>query len=199
MKILSKHFNYLGCSTLLLGLLLTACQISSQENSSPTAASTAPSPETVSQTAASSETVAQANQSPETIVQNDSPEAIVQTLYHNFSSGNTSIVDQDQETLSRYFNTEMVNLILQDRACAERTQGICNLDFDILHNTQDPQISDLQIGTFDSTERTVTVTFKNDSRPETIIYQMENTSRGWRIADIQYPGEESLKTLLSKQ
>jgi hypothetical protein len=132
--------------------------------------------------------------------QADSPEATVQRLYRNFPLRHESIVDQDRAILSTYFDAQLVNLILQDRACAARTHRICNLDFDILYNTQDGRgIAGLQIGTFDTAAQTITVTFRNSNTPQQVIYQMEQTPTGWRIENIQYSPEESLRAILSEQ
>jgi hypothetical protein len=76
------------------------------------------------------------------------------------------------------------------------------LDFDPLYNAQDVLISNFRIGvpTGDDQKSTVTVTFRNDTRPETIKFRLRHADAGWRIENVVYAdGSDLVKILSSPQ
>ncbi|HEY9646843.1 MAG TPA: hypothetical protein V6C88_10755 [Chroococcidiopsis sp.] len=130
----------------------------------------------------------------------DSPTAVIQALYDDFSPNNlrTSIFEQSPEVMLQYFNSNLVNLIVQDRHCRAQNRRYCNLDFDPLSDSQDPSISNLQIGVFDVERNQAEVRFLNYETPILLIFTLENTLNGWRISDIASFRGYSLVDLLSQ-
>ena len=134
---------------------------------------------------------------------------IIQELYKEFAweavfaPSNKDLkgfVEQPQEVLEKYLNTELSQLIIQDSREAQKTQEIQRLDFCPLWDSQDPKASDLEIDPFKD-KNMVRVSFKYSGSNEIICidYIMAKTNQGWRISDIQYQnGDSLLKTLKSK-
>lgn len=127
-----------------------------------------------------------------------SPSDVVRQLYEDFSrDGSDSVHTQKREVLLKYFDRKLVDLFIKDQKCQEREQGICRLDFMVQYAAQDDQITDLQIGVFDASRKSLSVTFNNFGKPETLVYHVSKTSSGWRISDIRYHRGPSLVELLS--
>ena len=110
-----------------------------------------------------------------------------------------SLAGQSARTLSKYFAPRLAKLIADDAACQRRTRELCNLDFDILFDSQDPQVVDLSIA--EGPSNTVEVRFKDPvSSKETLIrYTVLRHAAAWRINDVVYmtDGQRKLRALLS--
>ena len=137
----------------------------------------------------------------------EKPEDVVAWLYRDFIFTATmssywkgaSLADQPKETLLLYFTEELASLFVKDRQCAEKTNGICNLDFSPIFDSQDPAVMDLEIAPADKSN-TVPIQFTNPGygKKVRISYEVAKTSRGWRIKDIIYIDGHSLKKILSQ-
>ena len=128
-----------------------------------------------------------------------SPRDIVQRLYRDFpAGGNKSINSQSREVLSRYFIAGVADLFVKIQECEKEGEGICGPDFMVLYDAQDYQLTEFRIGAFDQRKETVQVSFKNFGRPVVIMYQMDKTPAGWRIADIRYQKGLPLSELLKQ-
>ncbi|MGZ5199720.1 MAG: DUF3828 domain-containing protein [Telluria sp.] len=103
--------------------------------------------------------------------------------------------------LERYFSSEMARLLVADSACEVRTGEICNLDFDLLFDSQDPRVVDLDVQRVAS--GSVRVQFKDPvtDKKTVIEFKLALQQGKWRIADIVYRGhpQQSLKSALSRQ
>ena len=107
-------------------------------------------------------------------------------------------MEQPRAVLAQYFDDSLTELILRDRACAERTHEICRLDFDPIWDSQDPGATELKVlATGDSS--VVAVTFRFPSTGETIAlsYRMVRTRNGWRVHDIAYHDGSTLRSQLN--
>jgi hypothetical protein len=133
-------------------------------------------------------------------------EQLVEKLYRQFAweaimSGpefrQPGLIDQPESVLEQFFTPGITKLLLKDRAEAAAAGEVGRIDFLPLWASQDPSASDLSIGA--GTEpNTVTVGFLPlgaESRTE-LVFIVEETPSGLRIADIEYPGAYSLATLL---
>jgi hypothetical protein len=108
------------------------------------------------------------------------------------------LIDQPRAVLSRYFDDSLTNLILEDRACAEKAQAVCHLDFSPIWDSQDPGAKDLKVSaTNDPAVVKVTFRYPGNGELMTLTYPMAKTKSGWRIHDITYASHESLRTILS--
>lgn len=123
------------------------------------------------------------------------PIAPVAAMYRHFAwealSSDTEafgngLAAQSARALSQYFEPRLAKMIADDAACQSRTQAFCKLDFDILFDSQDPQVVDLSIAAGPS--NTVDVRFKDPvTADETrITYTVSRQASGWRISNATY-------------
>jgi hypothetical protein len=103
--------------------------------------------------------------------------------------------------LEKYFSPEMTRLLVADSACEARTGESCNLDFDLLFDSQDPRVVDLDVQRV--APGSVRVQFKDPvtDKKTVIDFKLAVQQGKWRIADIVYRGhpQQSLKSALSRQ
>jgi hypothetical protein len=113
-----------------------------------------------------------------------------------------NLIDQPERELSKYFTDSLSKLIIADRRCAAEAQDICNLDFDPIYDSQDPdgahqvRIEEMNA----STEVKVTFLRRwSSSAIAELRFKMINTSTGWRIDDIYYSDHESIRSILQRK
>ena len=88
---------------------------------------------------------------------------------------------------------ELLQLIQKDEQCAEKSEGICNIDFDTLFNSQDPPTLEEVKFSYQCRKNHVLVTIL-DKRSETqasdrqtqLDFSMVSQHKQWRIDDVQY-------------
>jgi hypothetical protein len=131
-------------------------------------------------------------------------DAVVSQLYKDFAweaapdhAEKPGLIDQPRAVLQRYFDDNLTNLILADRACAERTHEVCRLEFSPIWDSQDPAASGLKVSATKE-PGVVKVTFRDPESHDVteLTYRMTKTQMGWRVHDIAYKSHESLQTLL---
>jgi hypothetical protein len=109
------------------------------------------------------------------------------------------LAHQKKATLEKYFAPDLAELLVRDAVCQVRSQGICNLDFELLFDSQDPRVTDLDVQTVALGK--VAVSFKDPVNDETtkIEFNLAQVAGKWKIADVIYRrnGESSLKKVLS--
>jgi hypothetical protein len=110
------------------------------------------------------------------------------------------VAHQGKATLEQYFAPALADLLVKDAACQIRSRGICNLDFDLLFDSQDPRVTDLEVST--TSPGHVAVIYKDpvDGKTTRIDFDMARIGGAWKIADVIYgrPDKVSLKRLLSR-
>jgi hypothetical protein len=132
---------------------------------------------------------------------NSSPEDFIRSVYRFHQPwGKQPNWFADKRTLSKYFDKELTALFIKDDECKKREQGVCNLDFDPIYAAQDfdEKTTNLQIAAVAGQPGLFNVTFTNIGT-RTLVYRLTNTPSGWRISDIKYPEEPSLKEILSRE
>lgn len=108
------------------------------------------------------------------------------------------VSQQSESVLRGYFAPDLARLLIADRECAARTQGVCNLDFDPIFNAQDSSgASDLTVSPVARGEVVVSIRYPSDPKPMKLVFAVNQTPSGWRIADIRYPDGTSLRKLLN--
>lgn len=127
--------------------------------------------------------------------QNDTPQAVVQSLYKNyawevlFASANlTELIDQPDSELGRYFSPRLVAFLHKDQICRQKAGDACALDFDPIFASQDRgAIYGLEVRRVGGGVNDVIVLFhQNATSVVELTFKMTMTSDGWRIEDIQY-------------
>ncbi len=132
--------------------------------------------------------------------------AAVAKLYQDFAaeavidSAELSVEDlfgRPRAMLAKYLDDSLVALVLRDRECSRRSQGICNLDFAPIWDSQDPVGTTVKISEASDPTRVV-VELRYFERPEVrrLTYRMVKSPAGWRVADIEYSTHQSLVSLL---
>jgi hypothetical protein len=118
----------------------------------------------------------------------DSPELSVADLF-----------GRPKAAMARYLDDSLVALVMADRACSQRTQEVCNLDFAPIWDAQDPVGATVKIGEAKDPAR-VPVELHYPREPvRRLTYVMVKTPAGWRIHDIEYDSHESLVAMLRKK
>jgi hypothetical protein len=126
-----------------------------------------------------------------------SPIRIVQALYRDWA-GNKPFPTNDREVLERYFDSELIKLLLEDAKCGHGQNVICGLDFDPIYDTQEHVDKNRKIKIRSLSQvplPSVAVTLEHPAR--TLIYALHQTPTGWRISDIKYSDSRSLRNILS--
>jgi hypothetical protein len=130
-----------------------------------------------------------------------SPEALIRSIYEHHQPWNKKEIDlTTRATLSKYFDGDLVNLLVKDAECVEKTKEECRLGFDPILDAQDYEDAPKMDLTLKRTmtkknECTIAVTFTNLGT-RTLVYRLHTTAEGWRVSDIVYPEGHSLKRLL---
>lgn len=132
-----------------------------------------------------------------------SPERLIRSVYSEHQPWKKkTIILQDKDSLARYFDEQLSELILKENECVKTTRELCNLDFDPIMDAQDFEATkpDLKIIKVQSKVDSLSykVTFTNISK-RTLIYQLCDANNGWKICDIVYPDGNTLKSILSKK
>jgi hypothetical protein len=138
----------------------------------------------------------------------DNEAVVVAKLYKDFawqavaSQGDLfgdDLSHQSKSTLEKYFAPALANLLVKDAACQKRFQDICNLDFDLLFDSQDPRVTDLDVST--TSPGKVSVVYKDpvDGKATRIDFDVARVAGIWKITDVVYhrPEQVSLKRVLS--
>jgi hypothetical protein len=139
-----------------------------------------------------------------------SPAAVtaVAKIYQDFAaeavidSADLSIVglfSRSKTAMARYLDDSLVTLVMADRACSERTQDVCNLDFDPIWDAQDMVGITVKIDEGKDPARVAVELHTPDKTVRHLTYVMAKTAAGWRVKDIQYDSHESLVALLKRK
>jgi hypothetical protein len=111
------------------------------------------------------------------------------------------VAHQRKATLEHYFAPALADLLVKDAACQMHSQGICNLDFDLLFDSQDPRVTDLEVSA--TSPGHVAVVYKDpvDGKATRIDFDVARVAGNWKITDVIYnrPDKVSLKRVLSRQ
>lgn len=109
----------------------------------------------------------------------------IEKLYADFPVDSTDAVENlSVPELSKLFTPSLVSLINRDNKCSENGY-ICNLDFSLQWDSQDPSGAKVMVSQGASPEQ-VRVSIDGDNDPRELLYIMQQTPNGWRIADIKY-------------
>jgi hypothetical protein len=121
----------------------------------------------------------------------------LQGIYqHYVGSGKGVSLDTDAD-VKRWFAPELAQLILDDRAAAEKRGGeVPNLDWDPFMNGQDWSVARFRV-TVKGTSAVVKLIEPKGAVSE-VKLELQETEAGWRVADVYQSSGESLKKYLKK-
>ena len=134
-----------------------------------------------------------------------SPDTVVRNLYIAHKSRRTDPFQMKSRAgLDKYFAKDLADLIWKDAQTSAANHEVGALDGDPLYNAQDMKITAFRVKPPDYSESkrdlaTVTVTFKNIGKDETVLFRLERDSRkAWKITDILYTGADDSSSSLRK-
>jgi hypothetical protein len=109
------------------------------------------------------------------------------------------LAHQKRATLEKYFVPSLADLLIRDAACHVREEGICNLDSDVLFNSQDPRVTDLEIATVAPGKVGVVFNDPATDNKTRIVFDVSRIAGAWKINNIVYTTSEkrSLRQALS--
>jgi hypothetical protein len=134
--------------------------------------------------------------------------AAIARLYQDYAaeavidSPDLSIADlfgRPKTTLARYLDEELVALVMADRACSARTQGVCNLDFAPIWDSQDPVGTTVKISQGKDASSVLVELRAGQADVRRLTYRMVKSAAGWRVHDIEYGSHPSLVAMLREK
>jgi hypothetical protein len=124
--------------------------------------------------------------------------SFVEAVYDRYKGkdGKGIALGTDAE-VRRYFEPKLAALILEDRRQARGEVG--KLDSDPFVDAQDWEIDgvDVAVRNIDADKASATVSFKNAGKPRTVILDLVKLKGDWRIADITWDRNATLRGVLS--
>jgi hypothetical protein len=128
-----------------------------------------------------------------------SPEALVADLYKAHDQKRSPFFQtKSRALLDKYFQTSLAGMIWKDRVSSKGEVGV--LDGDPLYDAQDMEIKNFAIGKAETegAKARVPVTFENFGQKKTLVFMLGKGSTGWRINDIDYGSEGTLRGWFKK-
>lgn len=89
---------------------------------------------------------------------------------------------------------QLKSLMRADQICAEKN-GVCQLDFDPLYDSQDPEVERIQYHC--QKDQVVAKLFSTANKPQSIAFSLVRENGAWKIDDLQYATDRRLKQILS--
>jgi len=127
------------------------------------------------------------------------PDALVADLYkaHDHKRG-PFYQTKSRPLLDKYFEKSLADMIWKDRVKSKGEVGV--LDGDPLYDAQDMEIKKFAIGSpeVEGAKARVPVTFENFGDKKTLVFMLAKGSTGWRINDIDYGTEGTLRGWFTK-
>jgi len=127
----------------------------------------------------------------------DTGKELIAQLYKEHSGKSDPLqYPASKKLLPNYFHKPLLDLYLKDQQDSKGEVG--KIDFDPLYDAQDFEISDFNLVVLPNKKGSgyVAARFKNMGVDQEIIFALQRTKIGWRIADIQYKDGRSLWKIL---
>jgi hypothetical protein len=127
------------------------------------------------------------------------PDALVKDLYraHDQKRG-PFFQTKSRALLDKYFEKSLADMIWKDRVTSKGEVGV--LEGDPLYDAQDMEIKNFAIGKaeYEGAKARVPVTFENLGEKKSLVFLLGKGSTGWRINDIDYGREGTLRGWFKK-
>jgi len=125
----------------------------------------------------------------------DTGKELVAQLYKEHSGKSDPLqYPASKKQLSSYLYKPLLDLYLKDQEDSKGEVG--KIDFDPLYDSQDFEISGFNLVVLPNKKGYVAARFKNMGVDQEIIFALQRTKMGWRIADIRYKDGRSLWKIL---
>lgn len=106
------------------------------------------------------------------------------------------LAQTNRAELQAIFVPDLAMAIWEDSQCIEKRGEICNLDFDILFDSQDPSASELTVQGSARTYEALACFKVTGGARKCLLFVGADIDGAARVADIVYPGQRSLRQLL---
>jgi hypothetical protein len=131
-----------------------------------------------------------------------SAKSFVEAIYAAYTGKNGDGVSLDTDAdVKRYFEPKLAALIIKDRKDAAKRGDVPTLDGDPFVDAQDWQIDAVDIDLLDTAvdKANAMVSFMNVDRQTTVVLELVKLKEGWRIADIAWDHNETLRELFTRK
>ena len=128
--------------------------------------------------------------------------AFLEKIYAAYKGKSSKGIALDSDAaLQRYFEPKLAALMIKDRKDAAKRGDVPELDGDPFINGQDWEIGpvDIVVRDIPPDKASATVKFRNFKDQETIVYDLIKLKDGWRIADIAWDGNDTLRRFFEKK
>jgi hypothetical protein len=128
--------------------------------------------------------------------------AFLEKIYAAYKGKSSKGIPLDSDAMLRlYFEPKLAALMIKDRKDAEKRGDIPELDGDPFINGQDWEIGPVDIAVRDTApdKASATVKFSNLKVQTTVVYDLVKLKEGWRIADITWDGNDTLRGIFVKK
>jgi hypothetical protein len=131
-----------------------------------------------------------------------SAKAFVDSIYNAYKGKDAKGISlSNAAAVRRYFEPKLAAMILQDQKDAARHGEVGALDGDPFVNAQDWEIKSFDVAMHDESagKAGATVSFRNLDVKTTVELDLVRTGAGWRITEITWDGDKTLRGLFGKQ
>lgn len=131
----------------------------------------------------------------------EAPDAVIKALYaaHMPSvQGKGEPVYMVPKLRARFFSAALARAIARDIAESKKTGEVGVLDFDLMTNSQDPEVKDLQVAVVgaEAGKARVEARFTEHDTAMVITYVLTVEGGAWRIFDILYKDDKGATSTL---
>jgi len=128
--------------------------------------------------------------------------AFLEKIYAAYKGKSSKGIGLDSDAMLRlYFEPKLAALMIKDRKDAAKRGDVPELDGDPFVNGQDWEIGPVDIAVRDLApdKASATVKFRNLKVETTVLYDLVRLKEGWRIADITWDGNDTLRGIFVKK
>jgi hypothetical protein len=139
---------------------------------------------------------------PDAVYADPEAKAFLDRIYAAYKGKNSKgIALASDAALRRYFEPGLAAMMIKDRRDADKRGDVPNLDGDPFINGQDWEIGPVDIVVTDTApdKASATASFRNFDMPTKVVFDLVKLKTGWRIADIDWGENGTLRGLYAKK
>jgi hypothetical protein len=128
--------------------------------------------------------------------------AFLAKIYAAYKGKNSKGIPLDSDAMVRlYFEPKLAALIIKDRKDAQKRGDVPDFDAHPFVSGQDWEIGpvDIVVRDLSPDKASATVKFANFKMPTTVTYDLVKLNGSWRIADITWDGNDTLRGVFVKK
>jgi hypothetical protein len=128
--------------------------------------------------------------------------AFLEKIYAAYKGKSSKGIPLDSDAMFRlYFEPKLAALMIKDSNAARKRRDVPALDSDPFVAGQDWEIGpvDIVVRDLSPDKASATVKFANFKMPTTVVYDLVKLNGSWRIADITWDGNDTLRAIYVKK